>query len=636
MVGMLVNYDKVGSERQEILPERLTAWAGIDSSFLELVIVGSLQVISSHRELKELWSKDEEVRKGELAEFEASEDGKKMLEYCKRFENGAWHHLSEDEAVKCKDWRKSTELIVPKGKASVKTLKQVNPEISAFFLAKKIWCDLNRKVDPPTWRPVTWENNPHFPFFDTKFLEVVSMSGESLNANVKLPGMSDEMLDDLREGKFPSVFTKKKQCALNLHPEERIQGSSFSLEGKNVIFLRKDSVSCRTISETFKGVRFSRSKDSGYWKAWITTEPTFQYETQYQDAMTAYWSGESPVLPAGTIISSFVVSISPTHHPDGEIGYMTFWGIDDRGSSIFLGSTKVSPYQVFQGQDANRMIWDYTLHEGAGGFRKGKASGASASVEVRNLLDLKRRITKNRKAMGFPETKLPVGENSYWWKKLRDGAETLRKQTAANVIAIQAVIEGVAAERSQRADKKQLSQGVKTKPLSLKFQRPKGVEEFRKLYPSGGYALLVPAPMGASHQRHKAHDDNRVLQIVGVAQIYELILSRAFPSGVNTMRVSKSGLFSRCAKPPRKLVEFTMPDPARPKKSSIGIGLFQFLGSGNSCEGKFHDAGDAECSCSTCKGTWPRGIVGSANLAQEFLNPRPKENVKKKKVVGSK
>lgn len=607
LVQMLLNYDKVGKQRLDILPACLTAWAGLDSSFLELVIVGSLQTISSNRELMELWLKEEEVRKAELTKFEVSDDGAAMLKYCERFENGAWHYFNSiSEVEACRNWKGETELVAPNGRRTWGSLNAANPVIKAFFFAKKTWCDLNRGKKPPTWKPVTPDQNPHFPFFDGKFVGV----DDHFTTSLKLPEIADEILAKLRQGEFPAKLGKKKTVPLDLTLEERLRDAEF-VEGN---FLRKDRLSSRVISETFKGIRFARDKKSQYWKALITTEPTFQFEAKFQDAISAYWNGERPQLPAGTIFSSFVVSISPTHHPDGEIGYMTFWGVDDHGASIFLGATKVSPYQVFQGQDVNRMVWDPKLNDGAGGFRKGKAMGASASVEVNDLLETKRRINASRKAMGFPERKLPEGENAYWWKKLSDAADTLRKQTAANVIAIQAVIEESGATRDAGP---------------MKFKRPKGVEEFRKLYPDGGYVLLVPAPMGASHQRHKDHENNRVLQIVGVAQIYELILSRAFPSGVSTMRVSKSGQFQRCARPWKKLVEITMPDPKKTKKA-IGIGLYQFLGPGTSCDGLILETESPECTCGVCGVKWPRGIVGSVNIVQEFFNPKPKASTKKK------
>ena len=629
LVKKILNYDMVGSERVVILPAILNAWSGIDTSFMELVIVGSLQVLSSNRELMELWLKEEEERKANIADFEATEDGKALLAYCRRFDNGAFHYFSREELLECRSWRRPTDLTVPTGKIPEKlfgkALRLANPEIDAFLKAKKTWTDLNRGKDAPTWRPVTWDKNPHFPFLDTKFLMDLKANEGKLRANLKIPEIQWSVVEDLIGGSFPPSLGKKAQIALTLQLEKRLQGATCISDESGFTFLRQDPVSTRKISEVFKGIRFSRDKRSGYWKAWLTTEPTFEYKALFDEAMGAYWSGESPSLPPGTIVSSFVVSISPAHHPEGEIGYMTFWGIGDQGESIFLGASKVSPYQVFHGQDANRMVWDPRVNDGKGGFLKGHAKGASRCIEVNDLLGLKERITANRKAMGYPDAKLKGGENANLWTQLRWAADTLRKQTAANVMAIQAVVEGVSAERK----------GKKGGELKLKFSRPKRVIEFRAKYPDGCYALLLPAPMGASHQRHKVRDENRVLHLVGVAQIYELILGRAFYSGFNTLKVSKSGLFTRCAKPPRKMEEITIPNPSNQKKE-IGTGRFEVTGNGHYCEGRQVDNGEANFTCPTCNGQWPRGVVGSCNLMLEFMNPAPKERkAKSKKKVSS-
>lgn len=217
--------------------------------------------------------------------------------------------------------------------------------------------------------------------------------------------------------------------------------------------------------------------------------------------------------------------------------------------------------------------------------KRGVGRGRTRLVQLIDLVEIKRTIATRLRQSGRPKNRPAKGDNYQLWQKFNECAESFREQFSAQVLRLALQVEG------RRQVQGNLSE--------VEVSQPRKVTEWKTRYPDAGHLLVVPAPMGASHQPFRDKLDNRVLHTFGVAGLYSLILTKCWYSGLSATFITKVGMWNRN---PFTGENFT----------SSNTGQLELPdGQGN-------------------LKTISRGLLGTTNLAWRLKNPLPKKKEKEK------
>lgn len=595
---------------------------GLSAALGELIITEALQYVSHYLELKALYDGEREIQEAKLEAFKESNNGKALLKACEGLESGAATYIKPYQFPEFANWREkcprpsypSVDLDHPTWPAE---FRKLNPEINAFFAAKKAYCELLKSKDPPTWRPVLWnqgrsrdaKKGRRYPFFNLKYFccgnGLIPIQGmHVLNATLKLRllDVSDEAYQAALRGELHSGFTEHKKgqgVEVELTPEKRLRDAlaSTALGESLTKFRITDPKSKSIILREFTGLRFSENQ--GIWEAKLTFKPEVGNTFDFEDVLKVYRKGKpAPFIP-GTLISSFVVTATASYIPrNDKAGWFATYGVNEDGSLTELYCTAVTPYlqkpkggclrKDFRGdlraenrealakawtrlQSARvgdvvqikfryrvkkqkkattqnpsnekgrgvRFVYVYymkrsdkpsrTAFEAEVENQLGVSVGHAKHVPIEKLVFLKKQIVRNLHLSHRDPKKPNKGDNRKLWDKLNDCSETFREQLSAQVIRLALRVEG------------------RLKPQGSLTERdvaqPRRIQEWLRLHPNAKHLLVVPAPMGSSHQSFRSRGENKLVHTLGIAEIYRLILTKSCYSQVSSTFVTKVGMW---------------------------------------------------------------------------------------------
>jgi hypothetical protein len=321
---------------------------------------------------------------------------------------------------------------------------------------------------------------------------------------------------------------KKWLVPLNLTPDIRLQKAlKISEDGKNIpqeLFELHDPKSTERIVRELTGLRFS--EDNGKWEAKLTFKPSVDAPFDFEEVLKIYRKGKpAPFLP-GTIISGFVFSATPSYIPrQNAAGWFSTFGVNEDGSLEELHHTAVSPY--LPSANKNRFRRNKKGGQKSSG---GIAYGLAKLTTISDLVAIKKQIALNLKLSGRDPKKPNKGDNRKLWDKLNNCSETFREQLSAQVLRLALRVEG------------RLQPQGKLNPEEV--SQPKKVKAWFEKYPEAKHLLVVPAPMGSSHQSFRGKAENKLVHTIGVAEIYRKILEKSCYSRVSTTFVTKTGMWN--------------------------------------------------------------------------------------------